>query len=96
MDVNDIRNALPEEELLAGLAEEAAELVQAALKLRRAIDGTNPTPISIVEALNSLCEEAADVKLYLDIFHVDHNKIQEIENFKLERWISRLKEKEQA
>ena len=30
-------------ELLCGLAEEASELSQAALKLRRAIDNKNPT-----------------------------------------------------
>lgn len=35
---------LPREKILAQLAEEASELAQAALKLRRALDGTNPTP----------------------------------------------------
>ena len=36
---------LPKTEILAQLAEEAAELAQAALKLRRSLDGTNPTPV---------------------------------------------------
>lgn len=33
-------------ELLAGLAEEATELAQAALKMRRTLDKSNPTPMS--------------------------------------------------
>lgn len=37
-------NLLPEEELLAQLAEECSEAAKAALKLRRARDGVNPTP----------------------------------------------------
>jgi hypothetical protein len=44
---------LPLTELLAGVAEEAAELAQAALKLRRAYDGTNPTPKPINEAIDA-------------------------------------------
>ena len=39
-------NLLPEEELLAKLAEECSEAAKAALKLRRARDGVNPTPVS--------------------------------------------------
>ena len=37
-----ISDILPKTEILAQLAEEASELAQAALKLRRALDGTNP------------------------------------------------------
>lgn len=40
----DVLDYLPREEILAQLAEEASELAQAALKLRRALNGTNPTP----------------------------------------------------
>ena len=50
-------------ELLAGMAEEAAELSQAALKLRRTIDKSNPTPVSTGEASHKLNEEFADVVL---------------------------------
>ena len=50
-------------ELLAGLAEEAAELAQAALKLRRTLDGRNPTPVSTGDASRKLNEEFADVLL---------------------------------
>lgn len=42
-----ISDILPMTEILAQLAEEASELAQAALKLRRALDGTNPTPKSV-------------------------------------------------
>lgn len=44
-----ISDILPKTEILAQLAEEASELAQAALKLRRALDGTNPTPKSVAE-----------------------------------------------
>lgn len=62
-----IRSKVPREELLAGLAEEAAELAQAALKYRRALDGTNPTPMTAKEAEEALHEEIADVSLYLAV-----------------------------
>lgn len=38
---------LPKAEVLAQMAEELTEAAQAALKLRRAMDGANPTPISV-------------------------------------------------
>lgn len=50
-----------EPEVLAQLAEEAAELSQAALKLRRAITGKNPTPKSENDCRFDLLSEAADV-----------------------------------
>lgn len=43
------------------MAEEASERVQAALKLRRALDGTNPTPKSVEECRKAFEEEYADV-----------------------------------
>ena len=50
-------------EILCQLAEEAAELSQAALKLRRALDGKNHTPKTIEECEEALNEEIADVLL---------------------------------
>lgn len=41
-----IFDALPEEEILAQMAEECVEASKAALKLRRARSGVNPTPVS--------------------------------------------------
>lgn len=84
---------IPQEELLAGLAEEAAELAQAALKLRRVIDGTNPTPKTHEEALDSLEEEIADVHLYLNYIDYDSRKVTEFYKNKRERWENRLKAK---
>lgn len=81
---------LPLVELLAGLAEEAAELAQAALKLRRAYDGTNPTPIPQDLAYEHFCEEIADVQLYLDQLPYNHQLVRDIKAKKLERWQRRL------
>lgn len=52
-----VSDILPKTEILAQLAEEASELAQAALKLRRALDGTNPTPKSVEECEENLLEE---------------------------------------
>ena len=56
-----IPDFLTSAEILAQTGEEAAELAQAALKLRRALTGENPTPKSIAECLDDLQEEFADV-----------------------------------
>lgn len=56
-----VSDILPKTEILAQLAEEASELAQAALKLRRALDDTNPTPKSVAECEANLIEEFADI-----------------------------------
>ena len=56
-----IKQHIPQDELLAQLAEECAELSQAALKLRRALTGINPTPVTAEEARANLVEEIADI-----------------------------------
>lgn len=43
-------------EILCQLAEEASELCKAALKLRRTIDGSSPTPVTMEEAEKKLEE----------------------------------------
>lgn len=81
---------LPETELLAQLAEELMEAGHAALKLRRVLDGTNPTPVTEAEARARLIEELSDVKvctMALNL-HPDRNYIIQ----KTERWRRRLKE----
>lgn len=84
-------------ELLCQLAEEAAELSKAALKLRRAIDGTNPTPKSREECTENLIEEIADVDLVVRILKDTKDlpwdlvvKTSEICDFKKKRWKNRL------
>lgn len=84
---------VPYEELLAGLAEECAELGHAALKLRRALDGTNPTPRTVPECENALLEEIADVNLYITMLDLDYKTISDIMLDKIVRWEDRLKEK---
>lgn len=89
-----IREKLPTPELLAQLAEEAAELGHAALKLRRVYDGTNPTPKTYEQALGDLHEEIADVKLLLKIMGLDSPRCENLHNIvmqeKLARWGRRL------
>ena len=86
---------LTQDELLAGLAEEASELAQAALKLRRVLNRKNPTPVRIQDALLAFDEEVADVELCLEqVALKDRERIREIRNRKLARWIERLKNRE--
>lgn len=88
-----IREKLPEEELLAQLAEEAAELAQAALKMRRVLDGKNPTPVRVSEAWANLQEEVADVLLCLQVLDIDTDAVSYHETIraKLIRWSDRLR-----
>lgn len=86
---------LAQDELLAGLAEEACELAQAALKLRRVMNKKNPSPVGIQDALLAFDEEIADVELCLEqVALKDRDRIREIRNRKLARWIERLKNRE--
>ena len=52
MDKVIVYLSLSREELLAQLAEECSEAAQAALKLRRAGSGENPTPVSEEDAFH--------------------------------------------
>ena len=88
--MNEIK--LPVVELLAGLAEEAAELAQAALKLRRVYDGTNPTPKLESVAIDDLYEEIADTLLYVDQLKLNLDEIERVKAEKLKRWRRRLSE----
>lgn len=88
--MNIVKKSLPVVELLAGLAEEAAELAQAALKLRRVFDGTNPTPKREEDAIEDLWEEIADVKLYVSMLDVNPREISRMMDKKLARWEARL------
>lgn len=92
--IDYVKSQLSKNELLCGLAEEAAELAKAALKLRRCYDGSNPTPASKSEAFENLKEEIADVSLYLKILGLDlyyDAEIAELHGKKLARWVKRLR-----
>ena len=85
---------LPETEILAQLAEEAAELAQAALKLRRAIDKRNPTPVSEDCARTNLYEEYGDVLNCMDQLRTDYwmENAEFVRREKMRRWVERLEE----
>lgn len=86
-----VTDFLPQSEILAQLAEESAELAHAALKMRRVLDGENPTPVGYAQALKDLNEEIADVTLCIEqLSCVDHSKVNRIFGEKLNRWIDRL------
>ncbi len=88
-----IEGRLPQEELLAQLAEECTELAHAALKKRRTLSAVNPTPVSESTAQRMLLEETADVLLLLALCGVDVTapEIDLIQEQKAARWIARLK-----
>lgn len=108
-DMEYIVQKLGREDILCQLAEEAAELAQAALKLRRAITGTNPTPVSADCAKHALNEEIVDIAVATEAwFESEVSGIDGVEtnditsalgtfaNVKIARWAQRLKEKEDA
>ncbi|WP_349687568.1 hypothetical protein [Acidaminococcus sp. DS4831] len=86
---------LPDRDLLEQLAEESAELSQAALKLIRAHGmSQNPTPISEDKALASLKEEVNDVLIILVILGLaDQSSVHDWR--KLVRWAVRIQEAEE-
>lgn len=97
-----IRKRLKDDEILAQLAEEASELAQATLKLRRALTGTNPTPVTVEQAMKDLREEMADVDVAADVFLSglgDRECAKFYETYralygnKLNRWAERLENK---
>lgn len=91
-----IRSILPRSEILCQLAEECAELSQAALKLRRAITGDNPTPVCVEDAEDAMREEIADVLLCVELageYLYDVSTTDDIRGVmerKKRRWAKRL------
>lgn len=91
--VREIREKMNLPDIYEQLAEEAAELSQAANKMARVLRGTNPTPVKKDEAEYDLIEEYTDVILVArDILSIDPDWLTE--NFKLQRWARRLRKKE--
>ena len=93
--ISIVKMEMPVVELLAGLAEECSELSQAALKLRRVFDQTNPTPVSEKDAKERFFEEVADVQLYMTMIDIPWNYIKQIATEKQKRWEKRIEEKNQ-
>ena len=90
---------LSQGEILAQMAEELAEAAQAALKLRRALDDSNPTPKTIPKCWESLEEEIGDVMNCIDAllledalnYHTFMSKCGEKAEPKMSGWKQRLK-----
>lgn len=93
-EIRAIRERVSERTLLEQLAEEAAELSEAALKLIRAasLSDDNPTPITEGEAINHLVEEFNDVCLIAYVIGMEMTK--PFSNSKAKRWYDRLTERE--
>lgn len=98
-DLEYIATNLSDEDILCQIAEEAAELAQAALKLRRAITQTNPTPVTKEKAADDLIEEYGDTVVACVAYFIKHDLIDrkqvdilEQSNTKYSRWAQRIKE----
>ena len=75
---------------LCQLAEEAAELGKAALKTKRALEGTNPTPVTLAEALDNLQEELEDILVCVEALAPDILLVPDVSPSKIDRWARRL------
>ena len=98
-DLEYIAENLSEEDILCQISEEADELAKAALKLRRAITGTNPTPVTAEKAADNLIEEYGDTVVACVAYFIKHDLIDrkhvdilEKSNTKYSRWADRIKE----
>lgn len=96
-DMERVRELLDKPELLCQLAEECQELGKVALKLRRAITGTNPTPMTETDAWRNLTIEVADVMNSLEVLQIptDDAMVQGIRADKMKRWVRRLEERKE-
>lgn len=98
-DIEYIAANLSDEDILCQISEEASELAQAALKLRRAITQTNPTPMTVEEASENFIEEYGDTVVAMTAYFMKHGMIDrkvrdilEQSNTKYSRWAQRIKE----
>ena len=94
-----IRTHVSLPELLTSIAEEAAELSQAALKYRRTLlpESQNPTDKDKAEALRDLLTEYADVVCTMSVSGVaskpeEYDFIETTVRRKAQRWATRLAE----
>lgn len=78
--------------MLELLAEESAELSQAALKMARIMRGENPTPVTRMQAEKNLIEEYTDVRLCARDLGL--RKDSSMAKAKIQRFLRRWSEKE--
>ena len=99
-----IVSSLDEEDFLIQIAEEAAEVAQAAAKYARILRGKNTSPVNLENINEMLMEELNDLRIaeaaFIQkkcrgvTFEAAHNLTAFIAGYKVDRWYSRLKEKE--
>lgn len=86
--MDKIISTLTLDDLLIQLAEEAAELAQAAAKYYRVMHGANPSPV------DALVEKIADVNVAAEAARrkmgISCDEIAEVEDAKIERWRRRV------
>lgn len=98
-----VSDILPKPEILGQLAEELAEASAAASKLRRKIDGKNPTPKTLEECWEDLKKEIGDVMNSIDAltgqdpqnYHEFMSECGEYAEPNMERWLFRLNEQKE-
>lgn len=82
--------------LLEQTAEECMELGHACLKLARKMRGENPTPAQSMDILHSICEEAADVEVCINMLIRESvilpDELHPIIRDKEKRWEERINE----
>ena len=98
--MDKIIESLTLDDLLIQLAEEAAELAQAAAKHYRVTHGANPSPVSLQDARDALVEEIADVNVAAEAVRrkmgISCDEIAEVEDAKIERWRRRVNDAPRA
>jgi len=89
--MNDVLDLIGQPAVFEQLAEEAAELAQAALKYARILRGENPTPMSAKDGYEHVVEEYTDVMLCAKTLDLQPNRL--LMDFKHQRWLTRILEK---
>ena len=95
-NVNFIREHVSEEDRIDQLMEELSELMVACSKRKRAVRGSNPTPVSAQDALLHIKEESQDVLNVLCAmgmfgFEDPEENATEHMKWKMRRWVERVK-----
>lgn len=88
-NISTVRTKLEPIDVLLQLAEEAAELSQAASKQVRILRGLNPTPVTYEESRKNLSEEFADVLVCMNTLSDDLD-VSDVYHDKLKRWADRV------
>lgn len=95
-EVEKIKALLPEDERLCQLAEEAIELAQAALKVRRVLTGMNPTPGKYADAMLNMLGECGDVLNAMEVLitPTESECVTDSRLRKRKRWVERLEKRD--